>query len=84
MTLPTKPLDDDSLPVYLNKQLGIQLKGDAELHLHAGMPLRVNDQLRTSVIDASPAAIAMTTVTAAEIVILKAALSGRKVSLKDS
>lgn len=38
-------LNSDTIPVILTKQLGIQLKGDAELHLLGGMPLRPCDQI---------------------------------------
>jgi len=36
-------LNVDTIPVVLNKQLGTPLKGDAELHLLAGMPFRFVD-----------------------------------------
>lgn len=42
LTLPLQ-LNADTIPVILNKQLGTPLKGDAELHLLAGMPFRVAD-----------------------------------------
>ncbi len=42
LTLPLQ-LTADTIPVILNKQLGTPLKGDAELHLLAGMPFRLAD-----------------------------------------
>lgn len=41
-TLPAN-LNEDTLPVVLAKQLGQPMKGDGQLHLLAGMPLRVAD-----------------------------------------
>jgi hypothetical protein len=44
MTLPNK-LDEYELSIFMQKQLGIQLKGDAELHMMGGIPLRLADQI---------------------------------------
>lgn len=46
LTLPLQ-LNPDTIPVILSKQLGTPLKGDAELHLLAGMPFRVADLVDT-------------------------------------
>lgn len=53
LTLPLQ-LNADTIPVLLNKQCGTPLKGDAELHLLAGMPFRVADSLVTTT---TPAAV---------------------------
>lgn len=53
-------LNDDTIPVLL-KVMGTPLKGDAELHLHAGMPLRVADQVDTAVVSTAATAAGFTT-----------------------
>lgn len=60
LTLPLQ-LNPDTIPVILNKQLGTPLKGDAELHLLAGMPFRLADVL---VATTTPAAISTAATTA--------------------
>jgi ActR/RegA family two-component response regulator len=42
-------LDEDTIPIVL-KRLGIALSGDAELHLHAGMPFRMADELSADMV----------------------------------
>ena len=60
MVLP-RVLDADTIPVILEKQMGIQLKGDAQLHMLAEMPLRAQDAVVHATIDAVAPAAGFTT-----------------------
>jgi hypothetical protein len=52
--LPTV-LNEDTLPVVL-KSIGAPLKGDGQLHLLAGMPLRVHDAVASAALTAATTA----------------------------
>ncbi len=43
--LPTVGLNADNLPTFMQKQLGIQLKGDMALHISASIPLKSSEVL---------------------------------------
>lgn len=74
MTLPAQ-MTPENIAVYLQKQLGIRLTGDTELHLLAEMPLRLPDLIPLAIVTA-----AATTIGAApaEITKLTTELTKRK------
>jgi hypothetical protein len=54
-----RTLDADTIPVILAKQLGTPLKGDAQLHLLAGMGGNVGEQLLATTVTTAATAAGM-------------------------
>jgi hypothetical protein len=60
-------LNEDTIPVVLNKQLGTPLKGDAELHLLAGMPIHPNHLISVATVTTAATTAGLSTADATKL-----------------